>query len=118
MENNTQIQLEGFGKLTIKEGSSFPLNFNIQNLKEPDSTPSAYSKDIIIIGDNDANILLGQAFDVNISNSSFDINKKVSCNVIQNGSNVFENGFFQLINVEKQVVSYQMVSLKLNIQVE
>jgi len=101
MGNNTQIQLEGFGKLTIKEGSSFPLNFNIQNLKEPDSTPSAYSKDIIIIGDNDANILLGQAFDVNISNSSFDINKKVSCNVIQNGSNVFENGFFQLINVEK-----------------
>ena len=101
MENNTQIQLEGFGKLTIKEGSSFPLNFNIQNLKEPDSTPSSYSKDIIIIGDNDTNILLGQAFDVNISNSSFDINKKVSCNIIQNGSNVFKNGFFQLINVEK-----------------
>lgn len=97
----TELILETFGKLTIEDGTPFPLNFNIQNLNKPESTPSNYSKNITIIGDAASNRILGQAYDVNVTNSTFDINKKVRCNVLQDGANVFENGLFQLLSVER-----------------
>lgn len=97
----TIIQLEGFGWIDVDTNVSFPLNFNIQNVLEPESTPSNYSKNVILIGSKNTNKILGQAFDVNISNSSFDVNKRVRCTVTQNGTNVFEEALFQLIAVNK-----------------
>lgn len=97
----TQIQLEGYGFIDPQEGTSFPLNFNIQNLLDSTSTPSSYSKNITIVGTKETNKILGQAFDVNISNSSFNVNKRVKCNVIQSGVNVFKEAYFQLISVDK-----------------
>lgn len=97
----TQIQLEGYGFIDAHEGTSFPLNFNIQNLLDSISTPSSYSKNITIVGTKETNKILGQAFDVNISNSSFNVNKRVKCNVIQEGVNVFSEAYFQLISVDK-----------------
>jgi len=97
----TQIQLEGFGFIDAQDGTSFPLNFNIQNLLDSTSTPSSYSKNITIVGTKETNKILGQAFDVNISNSSFNVNKRVKCNVIQSGVNVFNEAYFQLISVDK-----------------
>lgn len=102
----TELVLENFGKLNIKEGTNFPLNFNIQDLTRPESTPSSYSKDVTIIGDKEANKILGQAFDVNISDSSFDINKKVGCNVLQDNATVFDGGYFQLLKVTKTGQSF------------
>lgn len=97
----TQIQLEGYGFIDIETDTSFPLNFNIQNLLDTSSTPSSYSKDIKIVGTKQTNKILGQAFDVNISNSSFNVNKKVKCDVIQEGVSVFKDAYFQLIGVDK-----------------
>lgn len=96
----TKIQLEGYGEIIIAEGTNFPLNFNIQNLTKPESTPSNYSKNITIVGDNNSNSILGHAYDVNVTDSTFDINKKVRCNVIQDDCIVFTDALFQLLKVE------------------
>lgn len=97
----TRIQLEGFGFIDTQEGTSFPLNFNIQNLLDSSTTPSSYSKNITIVGTKATNRILGHAFDVNISNSSFDVNKKVKCVVLQDDVSVFDEAFFQLITIDK-----------------
>lgn len=96
----TRIQLDGYGYIDIMEDTYFPLNFNIQDLTKPETTPANYSKDIKIVGSKEVNKILSHAYDVNISDGSYDVNKRVKCTVIQNGANIFEDAYFQLIGVE------------------
>lgn len=97
----TKIELDGYGIVDVADDASVPLNFNIQNLLDASQTPSSFSKDITLIGSKNNNLVLGQAFDVNIVDSTFNVNKKVRCNVTQGGANVFSEAFFQLIKVTK-----------------
>lgn len=95
----TRIQLEDFGYIDVLEGTTFPLNFSVQDVTEIDKTNSSYSKQITIVGSKETNLLLGQLFDINVTDSSFNVNKKVRCNVLQNDVNIFDNAYFQLLKV-------------------
>jgi hypothetical protein len=95
----TRIQLEDFGYIDVLEETTFPINFTVQDVLEIDKTNSSYSKNITIVGSKETNLLLGQLFDINVSDSSFNVNKKVRCNVLQNDVNIFDNAYFQLLKV-------------------
>lgn len=95
----TTIILEGYGEVEVT--ASVPLNYNIQNLLDINQTPSSFSKNITLVGTKNNNLVLGHAFDVNITNPSFNVNKKVRCIVSQDGTNVFQDAYFQLLSVDK-----------------
>lgn len=97
----TRIQLEDYGYIDVKEGTYLPLNFNIQDLLDVKNTLSSFSKNITLVGSKNNNQILGNLFNVNISDSTFDRFKKVRCHILQEGVNVFEEGYFQLLSINK-----------------
>lgn len=96
----TQIQLGSNGYLDLTNDISIPLNFGIAEIKDISVRDGGYSKSIIIPGKENNRTLLGQLFNVNITNSSFDLNVKTPCTVIRNGVPIFE-GYLKLNGVNK-----------------
>jgi hypothetical protein len=97
---NTQIQLGDLGYLDIAENVPMPLNFGIAEIRDISKRKGAFSKTIEVAGTANNNELLGYLFDVNVSDSSFNINLKQPCTILQNGVPVM-NGNLQLISVNK-----------------
>lgn len=95
----TRIYLNGYGWVNVKEGTSFPVNFSVEDVQDILSTNSGYSKLITLSGDKETSKTLGQAFDVNVSESSFDRNKKVGCFVEEKEMQSITGVFFQLLKV-------------------
>lgn len=96
----TRIQLGNIGYLDVAEDVAIPLNFSIAEIRDISKRSGAFSKTIVLAGTNNNNQLLGQLFNVNVADSSFDLNVKQQCTIIQNDLPIFE-GFFQLLNVKK-----------------
>lgn len=96
----TKIQLGSIGYLDIDENISIPLNFSVAEIQDISKRQGGYSKTIKLPGTKNNNILLGQLFNVNIYDASFNQNLKSECTVLQNGVPVF-NGYLQLLNVVK-----------------
>ena len=111
-----RIQLST-GYLDVKEGTSFPLNFSVGDIRDISKRTGNYSKTITLIGNNNNNTLLNHYYDVNIQAGTFNINTLTSCDVIQDGIPVMTNATLQLINIKKsqlttayeQMVEYEVL---------
>ena len=111
-----RIQLST-GYLDVKEGTSFPLNFSIGDIRDISKRTGSFSKTITLIGNNNNNNLLNHYYDVNIQAGTFNINQLTSCDVIQDGVPVMTNATLQLINIKKsqltsayeQMVEYEVL---------
>jgi hypothetical protein len=111
-----RIQLST-GYLDVKEGTSFPLNFSVGDIRDISKRTGNFSKTITLVGNNNNNTLLNHYYDVNIQAGTFNINTITSCDVIQDGIPVMTNATLQLINIKKsqltsayeQMVEYEVL---------
>ena len=111
-----RIQLST-GYLDVKEGTSFPLNFSVGDIRDISKRTGNFSKTITLVGNNNNNNLLNHYYDVNIQAGTFNINQLTSCDVIQDGIPVMTNATLQLINIKKsqltsayeQMVEYEVL---------
>ena len=111
-----RIQLST-GYLDVKEGTSFPLNFSVGDIRDISKRTGSFSKTITLIGNSNNNTLLNHYYDVNIQAGTFNINTITSCDVIENGIPVMTNATLQLINIKKsqlttayeQMVEYEVL---------
>jgi len=111
-----RIQLST-GYLDVKEGTSFPLNFSVGDIRDISKRTGNFSKTITLVGNNNNNTLLNHYYDVNIQAGTFNINTLTSCDVIQDGIPVMTNATLQLINIKKsqltsayeQMVEYEVL---------
>jgi hypothetical protein len=95
-----RIQIET-GYLDVKEGTNFPLNFQVGDIRDLTKRKGTFSKTITLTGSKNNNTLLNNYYDVNISAGTFDINKITKCTVLQNGIPIITNALLQLVNVKK-----------------
>jgi hypothetical protein len=114
--DNFGNQVEGF--LDVEEDAEFPINFSIGDIRDISKRSGSFSKTIKLAGSKNNNILLNNYFEVNVLGSNkFNLNKKQSCAVIQNGIVILDNCYLRLINVKKvqkysghidELVSYEV----------
>lgn len=95
-----RIQLET-GYLEVKEGTDFPLNFGVADIRDVSKRSGVFSKSITLVGSANNNTLLNHYYDVNIESGTFDINALTKCAVLQNDIPVLEDCFLQLVSVNK-----------------
>jgi hypothetical protein len=98
----TEIILETGQKLVVKNSEAFPIYKSVSDITQLDKRSGSYSKTLKIVGTGETNQVLGQLFDVNVIDTTFDINKKIRCDVYQDGVNVFPRAYFQLKRVIKR----------------
>lgn len=111
-----RIQLEN-GFLDVKEGTVFPLNFAVGDIRDLTKRSGAFSKTITLVGSKNNHELLNHYYDVNISAGTFDINALTKCSVIQNNVPIMEDALLQLLSVNKnqqtdayeQAVEYEVL---------
>ena len=103
---NVQIQLES-GYLDVKEGTAFPLNFGVADIRDVSKRSGAFSKSIVLSGTKNNHDLLNHYYDVNIQEGTFNINTLTKCSIIQNGIPILENAVLQLLSVNKKQTTAQ-----------
>ena len=111
-----RIQLSN-GYLDVKEGTSFPLNFSVGDIRDLTKRTGTFSKTITLVGSKNNHILLGHHYDVNIQEGTFNINTITKCTVLQNDIPIMEDALLQLVNVRKsqmtdayeQIVEYDVL---------
>ena len=103
---NVQIQLQS-GYLDVKEGTAFPLNFGVADIRDVSKRSGAFSKTITLSGTKNNHELLNHYYDVNIQTGTFNINILTKCSVIQNGIPILENAVLQLLSVNKKQTTAQ-----------
>jgi hypothetical protein len=101
-----RIQL-ATGYLDVKEGTSFPLTFQVGDIRDISQRKGNFSKTIVLVGSKNNNDLLNHYYDVNIVAGTFDINAVTNCSVIQDGIPVMENASMQLTSVKKVQLTEQ-----------
>jgi hypothetical protein len=101
-----RIQL-ATGYLDVKEGTSFPLTFQVGDIRDISKRKGNFSKTITLVGSKNNNNLLNHYYDVNIVAGTFDINAVTTCSVIQDGIPVMENASMQLTSVKKVQLTEQ-----------
>lgn len=101
-----RIQL-ATGYLDVKEGTSFPLTFQVGDIRDISQRKGNFSKTIVLVGSKNNNNLLNHYYDVNIQAGTFDINAVTTCSVIQDGIPVMENASMQLMSVKKVQLTEQ-----------
>jgi len=99
-----RIQLEN-GYLDVKEGTAFPLNFSIGDIRDLSKRNGTFSKTITLVGNKNNHNLLGHYYDVNIQEGTFNINTITKCTVLQNDVPIVEDALLQLVNVKKSQVT-------------
>ena len=95
-----KIQLAN-GFLDVKEGTNFPLNFGVADVRDVSKRSGVFSKTITLVGSDNNHNLLNHYYDVNIVEGTFNINTLTECVVIQNGVPILDNGYIQLLAVNK-----------------
>jgi hypothetical protein len=99
-----RIQLST-GYLDVKDGTAFPLNFSIGDIRDISKRTGSFSKTITLVGNSNNNNLLNHYYDINIQAGTFNINTITNCDVLQNGIPVMLNATLQLINIKKTQVT-------------
>ena len=95
-----KIQLST-GFLDVKEGTAFPLNFQVGDIRDISKRQGNFSKTITLTGSKNNNNLLNHYYDVNIVEGTFNINALTTCAVIQDGIPIMEDCSMQLTGVVK-----------------
>lgn len=111
-----RIQLEN-GYLDVKEGTAFPLNFSIGDIRDLSKRNGTFSKTITLVGNKNNHNLLGHYYDVNIQEGTFNINTITKCTVLENEIPIVEDALLQLVNIRKsqmtdayeQVIEYEVL---------
>jgi len=101
-----RIQL-ATGYLDVKEGTSFPLTFQVGDIRDISQRKGNFSKTIVLVGSKNNNDLLNHYYDVNIQAGTFDINAVTTCSVIQDGIPVMEDASLQLTAIKKVQLTEQ-----------
>jgi hypothetical protein len=101
-----RIQL-ATGYLDVKEGTSFPLTFQVGDIRDISQRKGNFSKTIVLVGSKNNNDLLNHYYDVNIVAGTFDINAVTNCSVIQDGIPVMEDASMQLTAIKKVQLTEQ-----------
>jgi hypothetical protein len=101
-----RIQL-ATGYLDVKEGTAFPLTFQVGDIRDISQRKGNFSKTIVLVGSKNNNDLLNHYYDVNIVAGTFDINAVTTCSVIQDGIPVMEDASLQLTAVKKVQLTEQ-----------
>ena len=99
-----KIQLST-GFLDVKEGTAFPLNFQVGDIRDISKRQGNFSKTITLTGSKNNNNLLNHYYDVNIVEGTFNINALTTCSVIQDGLPIMEDCSMQLTGVVKSQVT-------------
>lgn len=110
--NTTRIQLlslpqavpgtTSIGYLDVAEEVVVPVNYSAADIKEPGKRSGAFSKTIKLPGTKNNHNLLGQLYDINVVQGTFDINKLQPCHLLQNNIPVVQNAYMQLVRVNKK----------------
>jgi hypothetical protein len=95
-----KIQLST-GFLDVKEGTAFPLNFQVGDIRDISKRQGNFSKTIVLPGTKVNNNLLNHYYDINIVEGTFNINAITICSVIQDGIPIMENATMQLTSIKK-----------------
>ena len=95
----TRIQLDT-GYIELREDVNFPITLAFADIKENGARSGGFSKVLEVEGSANNENIIGKYFDVDLSNDNFDRNKKTTCTVIQNGTEIF-TGFIQLVEVAR-----------------
>jgi hypothetical protein len=95
-----RIQL-ATGYLDVKEGTAFPLNFQVGDIRDISKRQGNYSKTITLTGSKNNNNLLNHYYDVNIIEGTFNINALTTGSVLQDNIPIMEDVSIQLTSVKK-----------------
>lgn len=103
----TKIVLKDGSELHLAKDVSFPCNMKVSDIRDFSKRTGSYSNAVEIAGTKNNIKVLSFLFDVNTYDASFNIRRKVKCQVIQNGVQVFSKlAFFQLRKVVKSSKSH------------
>jgi hypothetical protein len=113
----TRIQLEtGFIDLPI--GTDFPIDLSFAEITKSGARTGGASRSLEVDGTENNTTILGALFDIDLSNDTFNRNKKTTASVIQNGVEVFD-GFIQLLEVIRvnrvRGTNHKLVKYKINV---
>ena len=89
------------GYLDVKEGTAFPLNFQVGDIRDISKRQGNFSKTITLPGTKVNNNLLNHYYDINIVEGTFNINAITICSVIQDGIPIMEDATMQLTSIKK-----------------
>lgn len=104
--NNTYIQLVQSGNtgtsgyIDLDKDLPVALTYSVADIQDISKKNSSYSKTVYLPGTKNNNSLLGNIFNINLTDCTFDLNRKQSVIVISNGIPVLR-GYMQLISVKK-----------------
>ena len=103
---NTQLIILSSGTIYASSGvidlySDIPisLNYNIADIKQPQSRNADYSKTVTAPGSNNNNQILAHIYEIGIDRL-YNPNKKVECRVLYDGVQVFK-GYMRLAKIRK-----------------
>jgi hypothetical protein len=106
MNLRTQLQLVDntsvVGTLDVDSDTIVPLNLAISDIRDIQKRTGSFSKTIVLPGTKNNNRLLGHYYDVNVLAGSFDVNKVQKCILIQDGIQLLQNTYLQLLSVQKE----------------
>lgn len=89
------------GYLDVKDGTSFPINFSIGDIRDLSKRNGNYSNTVTIVGNSNSHNLLNHYYDVNIQAGTFNVNTLQKCLVEQDGVVILDNMYLQLTGVKK-----------------
>lgn len=112
-----QIFLSGttYGYLDLRDDLPISLNYSIAEIQDISKKNSSFSKTIVLPATRNNNKILGHLFDINLTSSSFDINRKYNAVILANEIPQLR-GFLQLTSVKK--ISKTSILDEQNIQYE
>lgn len=113
----TRIQL-ATGFIDLPNDTDFPIDLSFAEITKSGARSGGQSRTLEIEGTENNTFLLGASFDIDLTNDTFNRNKKTNASVIQNGVEVFD-GYIQLMEVTRvnklRGTNHKKVTFKINI---
>lgn len=105
-----ELILEDGRQLDIMREPGMGLNYGLENITNPETKTSNYSKTIILAGTKNNHKILGQLWDITADFTIFNPNFKLLCKLYSD-NNLLMDGYLQLrnINTEENNVNYEVV---------
>jgi len=100
MANKIEIILSDGNILDVKTEIGFPLTYQIDDIRNPNTSNASFSKTIKLPGTKNNNIRFGGLFDINADFTYFNPNIKTEARIYVNGTIVMD-GYFQLTSINK-----------------
>ena len=97
-----ELILDNKKTLDVKEGSPFPITYQIDDVRNPASTNASYSKTIQLAGSKNNNDVLGHLYDINSDFTYFNPNIKTKVQVYIDYILVMD-GYFRLNSIDRNL---------------